>query len=72
MDGDDGLESAGAVLAEHDLLVAPLIRVEEGVQDAVGYIGHGGDSRLRSGGWAGARAGGGPPFAMRVEPESRA
>lgn len=48
--GDDGLEAAGAVLAEHDLFVAPLIRVEQGVQDAVGHIGHCGDSQVRSGG----------------------
>ncbi|GHA02073.1 hypothetical protein GCM10010389_46770 [Streptomyces echinoruber] len=44
MEGDDGLEAAGPVLAEHDLLVASLVRAEQGVQDAVDYVGHGGDS----------------------------
>ena len=44
VDGDDGLEAAGAVLAEHDLLMSPLVRVEQGVQDAVCYVGHCGDS----------------------------
>ena len=32
VDGDDGLQAAGAVLAEHDLLVAALLRSEQGVQ----------------------------------------
>jgi hypothetical protein len=45
VEGDDGLEAAGPVLAEHDLLMTALVRLEQGVQDAVGYVGHGGDSR---------------------------
>ncbi|GAB7109441.1 hypothetical protein JCM4814A_77550 [Streptomyces phaeofaciens JCM 4814] len=68
MECDDGLEAAGAVLAEHDLLVTPLIRVEEGVQDAVGYVGHCGDSWVTRGGWdKGSRTGGGA-CGMSVEP----
>ncbi|GAA0296547.1 hypothetical protein GCM10010302_39070 [Streptomyces polychromogenes] len=47
MDGDDGLESGGPVLAQHDLLVAALLTAEQGVQDAVGHFGHGGDSHGR-------------------------
>ncbi len=54
--GDDGLEAAGAVLADHDLLVATLIGVEQGVHYIgrytryAGHIGHCGDSQVRSGG----------------------
>lgn len=54
VDGDDGLEAAGSVLAEHDLLMTPLIRMEQGVQyisRRAGYVGHGGDSWVSSGGW---------------------
>ncbi len=47
VDGDDGLQAGGAVLAQHDLLVAALLRTEQGVQDAVGHFGHGGDSHGR-------------------------
>ncbi len=71
VDGDDGPQAAGAVLAEDDLLVATLLGTEQGVQDsAVGadgrrtYVGHGGDShksrRTPSGGSLGLVAGGGP------------
>ena len=48
VEGDDGLEAAGAVLAEHDLLMTALVRVEQGVQyisRCAGYVGHCGDSR---------------------------
>ncbi|GAA3017936.1 hypothetical protein JCM13580A_31050 [Streptomyces drozdowiczii] len=53
MEGDDGLEAAGPVLAEDDLFVSALVRVEQGVQDIdrrAGHIGHCGDSQVRSGG----------------------
>ncbi|GAA5075886.1 hypothetical protein GCM10023336_65510 [Streptomyces similanensis] len=53
MQGDDGLEAAGTVLTEHDLLVAALLGAEEGVQyvsGCAGYVGHCGDSRVSSGG----------------------
>ncbi|GAA4983894.1 hypothetical protein GCM10023257_23430 [Streptomyces hyderabadensis] len=58
MEGDDGLETAGTVLAEHDLLMTPLVRVEQGVQyisRCAVYVGHGGDSCV------GAAMGGSPP-----------
>ncbi|GAA2618053.1 hypothetical protein Stube_35770 [Streptomyces tubercidicus] len=62
VDGDHGLQAAGTVLAENDLLMAPLLRPEQGVQNAavgagVGrtYVSHGGDShksrRTPSYGW---------------------
>ncbi|GGR58150.1 hypothetical protein GCM10010220_05700 [Streptomyces parvulus] len=53
MEGDDGLEAAGPVLAEHDLLMTALVRVEQGVQyisRCAGYVGHGGDSCVGSAG----------------------
>ena len=52
VDGDDGPEPGGSVLAEHDLLVSALVGAEEGVQYVIGsgHIGHGGDSQVRSGG----------------------
>ena len=36
VDGDDGLQAGGAVLAQHDLLVAALLRPEQGVQTQAG------------------------------------
>ncbi|GGL98057.1 hypothetical protein GCM10010129_47210 [Streptomyces fumigatiscleroticus] len=54
MEGDDGLQTAGTVLTEHDLLMASLVRVEQGVQDisrCADYVGHCGDSCVSSGGW---------------------
>ncbi|GHG33529.1 hypothetical protein GCM10018791_58320 [Streptomyces zaomyceticus] len=71
MEGDDGLEAGGAVLAEHDLLVATLLRVEQGVQYVsrnAGHIGHGGDSQVRSGGVVPPYGWGRDRFGKRVSP----
>ncbi|GAA4681340.1 hypothetical protein GCM10023324_39260 [Streptomyces youssoufiensis] len=67
VDGDHGLEAGFAVLAEHDLLVAALFRLEEHGEriarthgravdaDGMTYVSHGGDSHMSrwmpSGGW---------------------
>ncbi|GAA2901125.1 hypothetical protein GCM10010524_36260 [Streptomyces mexicanus] len=71
MDGDDGLEAAGAVLTEHDLFMAALFRAEEGLQYVslrAGYVGHGGDSQEVAASGTGPRKGGGGR-ARRLDPD---